>query len=102
MSVWMTILADTMLENGQRQLVEIDDLVIIVFRENNQWYAIENRCSHDDSDIFEGDCQEGEIICPRHGARFCLRTGAVKGPPAYEDILSFEVRVHEGHVQIYI
>jgi 3-phenylpropionate/trans-cinnamate dioxygenase ferredoxin subunit len=102
MAVWMTVIADTMLENGQRQCVDVNDMSILVVCENNQLYAIENRCTHDDGDIFEGDCHAGEIICPRHGARFCLRTGAVKGPPAYEDILSFQVRLHEGHVQIYL
>ncbi|MGZ8215504.1 MAG: Rieske 2Fe-2S domain-containing protein, partial [Methylosarcina sp.] len=41
-----------------------------------------------------------EIICPRHGARFCVKTGEVKAPPAYEDIASFPVRIENGRVQV--
>ena len=44
--------------------------------------------------------QNDEIVCPRHGAHFCVRTGAVTQPPAYEDVPTFAVRVHEGVVQV--
>ena len=102
MSTWISVLTDTALENNQRQLVEINDTEIIIFRENDQWFAIENRCTHDGGDIFEGTCENGEIVCARHGARFCLRTGMVKAPPAYEDIRSFSIRVYQGDIQINI
>jgi 3-phenylpropionate/trans-cinnamate dioxygenase ferredoxin subunit len=42
----------------------------------------------------------GEIVCPRHGARFCLRTGKVLAPPAYEDIDTYPVRVADGRIQV--
>ncbi len=46
--------------------------------------------------ILDGD----QIICPRHGARFCIKTGAVKSPPAYEDIACFPVRIENGQIQV--
>ena len=41
-----------------------------------------------------------EIICPRHGARFCVKTGAVKCAPAYEDIATFPIRIEQGRLQV--
>jgi 3-phenylpropionate/trans-cinnamate dioxygenase ferredoxin subunit len=43
-----------------------------------------------------------QIICPRHGARFCLRTGKALTPPAYEDLPTFPVRILDGRIQVAI
>jgi 3-phenylpropionate/trans-cinnamate dioxygenase ferredoxin subunit len=40
------------------------------------------------------------VVCPRHGARFSVRTGEVLAPPAYEDVATFAVRVEGGLVQV--
>ncbi|MDH3768790.1 MAG: ferredoxin, partial [Gammaproteobacteria bacterium] len=47
-----------------------------------------------------GPIEGDEIICPRHGARFCLRTGAALTPPAYDDVTVFPVRVENGRIQV--
>ena len=61
-------------------------------------YAIEDVCSHDGGELAGGDVYGFEVECPRHGARFDLRTGAVTKPPAYEPIASFPVREEGGAI----
>ncbi|MEJ2651260.1 MAG: Rieske 2Fe-2S domain-containing protein [Gammaproteobacteria bacterium] len=62
--------------------------------------AIEDVCTHDYAPLADAKLDGDEIICPRHGARFCIRTGAVMAPPAYEPVPTFPVRIHEGRVQV--
>jgi 3-phenylpropionate/trans-cinnamate dioxygenase ferredoxin component len=91
---------------GQSRLVELDGLMIAVFNLDGRYYAMEDVCTHDGSpllgsgletaDLLDGD----QIICPRHGARFCIRTGTALTPPAYEPVPVFPVRVREGTVQV--
>jgi 3-phenylpropionate/trans-cinnamate dioxygenase ferredoxin subunit len=51
--------------------------------------------------MLTGGAVEGDVvICPRHGARFCIRTGKVLAPPAYEDVVVFPVRIEAGVVQV--
>jgi len=56
-------------------------------------YAVEDICTHDGGDLATGELQGYEIECPRHGARFDVRTGAVLCPPAYEPIAKFPVKI---------
>jgi 3-phenylpropionate/trans-cinnamate dioxygenase ferredoxin component len=65
-----------------------------------QYYAIKDICTHDGGTLADGEVEGFEIECPRHGARFDLRTGKVTAPPAYEDIPLFAVRIHGDRVQV--
>ncbi|MFN7098162.1 MAG: Rieske 2Fe-2S domain-containing protein, partial [Gammaproteobacteria bacterium] len=60
---------------------------------NGHFYAIQDLCTHDGGDLAGGEIEDDEIICPRHGARFCIMTGEVRTPPAYEDIETFAVKI---------
>ena len=62
---------------GEKRLVELEDLEIGVFNCNGTLYAIEDRCSHDDGPLCEGDWDEDRccVVCPRHGSMFELSTG---------------------------
>ena len=53
-----------------------------------------------DGELASGELAGEEIVCPRHGARFNIKTGEVTAPPAYEDVATFPVRMHEGKIQI--
>ena len=88
------------LPNGQRLFVEIDNLPIVVFNLGGQLYAIGDVCSHDDGPLGDGDVEGMEVICPRHGARFDLRSGKVTALPAVEDIPAYPVRVVDGEIEI--
>ena len=84
------------LPEGEMRLVEADGRKIGVFHAaDGELYAIEDRCSHDDGPLAEGEFDPGActVECPRHGSLFDLRTGAPKTLPAYEPIETFPVRI---------
>ena len=87
-----------------RAVVDVDGAEVAVFNIDGQIYAIEDVCSHDAECLLceqaEGEVEGFEIICPRHGARFDIRTGKALTAPAYEDIASLPTRVESGLVQV--
>jgi 3-phenylpropionate/trans-cinnamate dioxygenase ferredoxin subunit len=89
---------------GSMRLVEWEDLEIGVFNCNGQIYAIEDRCSHDDGPLVEGDLdqQACTVECPRHGSVFDLRTGQPRTLPAYEPVETFRVLVEDDTVKLEV
>ena len=100
MNEWITVVREEGLAPGERRVVGMDDTQIVVFNLDGQYYAIENVCTHDGGQLAGGTVEGDHIICPRHGARFCLRTGAALSAPAYEPINTFPVRIENGMVQV--
>ncbi|MEJ2565727.1 MAG: non-heme iron oxygenase ferredoxin subunit [Gammaproteobacteria bacterium] len=100
MSDWVDVAKLGELPPGERRIVDVDDVQIAVFNLGGEYYAIEDVCTHDYAPLADAKLDGDEIICPRHGARFCIRTGAVMAPPAYEPVPTFPVRIHEGRVQV--
>lgn len=100
MSDWTTVVAVDDLPPGQHMSVEVEGAVMVVINLDGEFYAIEDICTHDGSDISSGCVVDGSIECPRHGARFDIRTGEVTAPPAYEPVDVFPVRVQDGVVQV--
>jgi len=91
------------IKNGERLFVEIDEYEIVVFNIAGKLFAIADVCSHDDGPVGDGDFEsEYEIACPRHGARFDVRTGEAVTLPAIIDIPAFPVRVVNGNVEVGI
>lgn len=88
------------LPNGERIFVEIGDSYLVVFNIAGHYYAIEDLCSHDDGPLGDGGLDAYEVACPRHGARFDVRTGKALTLPAVEDIPAYPVRVVGGKIQI--
>lgn len=88
------------LPNGERILIDIDGEPIAVFNIAGEYFAIMDVCSHDDGPVAEGELHDHEIECPRHGARFDVRTGEVLSLPAVVDIPAYPVRVQDGEIQI--
>ncbi|MEK6588055.1 MAG: non-heme iron oxygenase ferredoxin subunit [Chloroflexota bacterium] len=88
------------LGNGDRLILEIGGETIAVFNIAGQFYAITDVCSHDDGPVAEGELRGFEIECPRHGARFDLRTGKALSLPAVVDIPAYPVRVVGNEVQV--
>jgi len=86
--------------HGSRWLFEIDGQPIALLRIGGEWYAIADLCTHDQGPLGEGEQEGFEIECPRHGARFDVRTGKALLLPAVVDIPAYPVREHEGELQI--
>jgi len=75
-------------------------VMVAVFNLDGQFYAIEDVCTHDGGELASGTLEGDTIVCPRHGARFSVRTGEVLAPPAYEPVSVFPVRVESGRIQV--
>ncbi|MBE3144371.1 MAG: non-heme iron oxygenase ferredoxin subunit [Planctomycetes bacterium] len=88
------------LTDGERLFVELGGKSIVLFNLAGKLFAIGDVCSHDNGPVGDGEIEENEIICPRHGARFDIRTGKATSLPALVDIPAYPVRVMEGMVQI--
>jgi 3-phenylpropionate/trans-cinnamate dioxygenase ferredoxin component len=100
MEEWVDVVAADAVSDGENIVVDVDGTEVAIFKIDGQFYAIEDVCTHDGAEIASGELQGDEIICPRHGARFCVKTGEVKCAPAYEDVETFPTRVQEGRVQV--
>lgn len=100
MSDWVDVAGIEEIPVNGCKVVDVDDAKIAVFRLNGAFYAIEDICTHDGGELASGTVDGEEIICPRHGARFNIKTGAVTAPPAYEDVYAFPLRVVDGRVQV--
>ena len=89
---------------GERRLVEWDDLEIGVFNCGGNLFAIEDRCSHDDGPLAEGefDPETCTVECPRHGSLFDLRTGKPKTLPAYEPVDTFAVIIQDEKIKLEV
>ena len=74
--------------------------MIAVFNVAGAFYAIDDVCTHDGGGLAGGAVDGDVVICPRHGARFSLRTGAALTPPAYEAVRTYSTRVVDGTVEI--
>lgn len=98
--MWVSVGAADTIVPGDYAQVEVDDRLVAVFNVDGQFLAIEDVCTHDGGEL-AGGCVEGDVvICPRHGARFSLRTGAALSAPAYEPVRTYETRVNDGIVEV--
>ena len=100
MTDWIDVCAASAMADNENIVVDVDGTDVAIFKLDGKFYAIEDVCTHDGAEIASGELDGNEIICPRHGARFCVKTGAVKSAPAYEAVDTFPVRIEEGQLQI--
>jgi 3-phenylpropionate/trans-cinnamate dioxygenase ferredoxin subunit len=89
---------------GEVKIVRDGTLAIGVYNIDGEYYAIEDRCSHDDGPLCEGDFEpeEAVVICPRHGSRFDIRSGRPLTLPAYVPVDTFEVKVEDGLLRVVV
>ncbi len=91
------------LGEGEMRLVEVDGRKVGVFHcVGGELFAIEDRCSHDDGPLAEGEFDSATctVECPRHGSLFDLRSGRPRTLPAYQPVETFEVVVDDGIVKL--
>jgi 3-phenylpropionate/trans-cinnamate dioxygenase ferredoxin component len=89
---------------GAKRVVKWEDLEIGIVNCGGDILAVEDRCSHDDGDLMEGDVDEETctVECPRHGSVFDLRTGQPLNLPAYVPIDTFPVMVEDGLIKVEV
>lgn len=93
---WIRVCAQSELLPGEYKIAWDGDVAIAVFNIDGELYAIEDVCTHDGGELTGGELHGYEIECPRHGARFDVRTGAARCPPAYEPTAVFPVKIEDG------
>ena len=87
---------------GRAKLVEVNGNEIALFNIADTFHAVDNSCTHVGGPLCEGEINGMEVTCPWHGAVFDLNTGRALGPPAFEAVSRYEVRVQGLEVQIEI
>lgn len=100
MSDWIDVIDQNGLADGEHVVVDVDGTDVAVFKIGGEFFAIEDVCTHDGAEIASGELDGDEIVCPRHGARFCVKTGEVRSAPAYEDLACFPLRIENCRVQV--
>ena len=101
MADWIDVIPAIDLPPAHKHAIFIKHKKLLVCNVAGEYYAIEDLCSHDGGPLSDGWMANDEIICPRHGARFCIKTGEVTAPPAYESIETFPTRLANGMVQVF-
>jgi 3-phenylpropionate/trans-cinnamate dioxygenase ferredoxin subunit len=95
MTTWLRVGAATGIAPGDYASVEVDGTFVAVYNIGGEFFAIDDVCT-----LAGGELDDHQVICPRHGARFCLRTGRALTPPAYEPVRSYPTRVVDGVVEV--
>jgi 3-phenylpropionate/trans-cinnamate dioxygenase ferredoxin subunit len=100
----ISVCAPSELADGAMRLVEHDGMKIGVFNCGGELLAIEDRCSHDDGPLAEGefDAETCTVECPRHGSLFDLTTGRPKTLPAYAPVRTFPVSVEDETITLEV
>jgi 3-phenylpropionate/trans-cinnamate dioxygenase ferredoxin subunit len=99
-AAWVDVAPAGDIAPGEHRVYEVDARFVLVHNVGGELYAIEDLCTHDGNPLADGEVEDHEVICARHGARFCLRTGAALSPPAYEPVATFPVEVRDGRIRI--
>ncbi|HPI73045.1 MAG TPA: non-heme iron oxygenase ferredoxin subunit [bacterium] len=97
---WISLMALSELVENIPRSVRVSGKKLLVLRQGDRVYAMEDRCTHEDNPLVDGAVSAGKIACPRHGALFDLASGAALTPPAYEAVNVYPVTVEKDVVQI--
>ncbi|MDD1749942.1 MAG: non-heme iron oxygenase ferredoxin subunit [Methanothrix sp.] len=90
------------LHSGERLFIEAEGKSIVIFNIADQFFAIDDVCTHDDGPLGDGDLEGYNIVCPRHGGEFDVRTGKAVQLPVVVDISAYPVKVVDGMIQVGI
>ena len=99
-SEWVDVGSTEAVSESAPLSVDLAGVAVIVVRCGSDLYAVEDRCTHDGESLGEAPVEDCQILCPRHGSHFCLRTGEALTPPAYEPLRTYRVRAEQGRVLI--
>ena len=101
MTTWTRVAPAGTIQAGDYASAEIDGVFVAVYNIDGEFFAIDDLCTHDGGGLAGGQIEDQQVICPRHGARFCLRTGKALTPPAYEPVSSYPTRITaDGFVEV--
>lgn len=87
---------------GEYRTAFVRNKDVAVFNVDGEYYAIEDVCTHDSGQLTGGEVDGDEVVCPRHQARFAIKSGEALTPPAFEDVETFETVVEDGKVFVIV
>ncbi len=99
MNTWIDVATTSAFIEQNRKVIEHHGKSILILYLDGAYYAMDNQCTHQAFPLEEGCTEDGILTCPYHGAAFCIKTGAVKAPPAFEDLQTYPTRIEKGMVQ---
>ena len=88
------------LDPGEKKQLDLDGLEVALFNVDGEFFCIEDVCTHDGAPLCHGKFAGEEITCPRHGARFNVKTGAALSMPAFEAVTTYEVSIEGSDLMI--
>ncbi len=95
------VLHSTEINEGEIKKVEINGKYISIAYQGGEFYAFDDKCTHEDCSLSGGYVEEGDIVCPCHGAKFDMSTGKVKALPAIEDLGVYDTEVDaDGYIYV--
>lgn len=97
---WQTLAGVDDIPVGKVGVFDVGSTRVALCNVDGAYYAIDDVCTHDGGSLDQGELDGCEIECPRHGARFDVRSGAVTQLPAFRPVQTFPVRVQDGLVQV--
>jgi 3-phenylpropionate/trans-cinnamate dioxygenase ferredoxin subunit len=100
MSDFVPVAKSTEIPDPGKLLVEVDERLVVVIHAAGHWYALDDVCTHDGGPLSEGplDPTAGTLACPRHGAKFDIKSGAALTMPATKPTVAHEVKVEGDHI----
>lgn len=98
MSAFIKIGYVTDVPDPGKALYEVDERLVVVCHVDGEWFCLDDVCTHDGGPLGEGKLEDHCIACPRHGAKFSIRTGAPLTMPATEPTVTHEVKIENGAI----
>jgi 3-phenylpropionate/trans-cinnamate dioxygenase ferredoxin subunit len=99
---FVTVATTADIPAGQVRVFSVDGFDVAVANVDGAFYAIDDVCTHDGGPLGEGTLFGDQVECPRHGARFDVKTGAVRALPAVLPVRTYEVRLEGDEVQVRV
>ena len=99
---WISLFPAAELVENMARSVRVSGKKIVLVRQGDRIFALEDRCSHEEVALSQGFIEPGKICCTMHGAAFDLATGAALTPPAYEPVKSYPITIEDGIIKIQI
>lgn len=100
MAEFVAVAKESDLAPGQSMCVLVKGRRVALFNVEGKVYAINDTCSHAEASLAEGEFQGDVVVCPRHGARFDVKTGAALSLPAWAPVDTYQVKVEDGEIKV--
>jgi len=93
MSEFTKVASRSEIADGEKLLIELDDELVILFRVGDEFFCLDDVCTHDGGSLIDGEFFDCKIVCPRHGSSFDIRTGKPQCMPATQPTRTHATRV---------